>query len=114
MTGIHVERVTAHIVEMRVGFAYSSGTRDRARAIIWEITAGHHLGLGECQFAGEKLTALQVDANDGYQAVDDAERAIRALGRHDPRARCPGPGHRTGAQQTRLLYHRAHRVHRLA
>ena len=51
-----IEWVIAHIVEMRVGFAYSTGTLGRARAIIWEIHAGSRTGWGECQFAAEEST----------------------------------------------------------
>ena len=49
-----IRRVVAHVVEMEVGFSYSSGTLDRARAIVWEVDAGEHAGLGECGFAAEK------------------------------------------------------------
>ncbi len=49
-----IRRVVAHVVEMRVGFSYSSGTLEQARAIIWEIEGGDHNGLGECGFSAER------------------------------------------------------------
>lgn len=51
---LRIERVKAHLVEMKLGFTYSSGTLTSQRALIWEIAAGGSTGLGECGFSGEK------------------------------------------------------------
>lgn len=51
---VRIDRVVGHIVEIALNFTYSSGTYSRAQAIIWEIHAGRHVGLGECGFAAEK------------------------------------------------------------
>ena len=44
-----IETIFAHILEMPIGFTYSCGKKtNMARAIIWEIASGPHVGLGEC------------------------------------------------------------------
>ena len=51
---LRIERIAVHLVEMKLGFTYSSGTLTCARALIWEIAAGGVTGLGECGFSGER------------------------------------------------------------
>ena len=54
MSELRIHRVVGHIVECGLDFTYASGTLSRARAVIWEIHAGGHVGLGECGISTEK------------------------------------------------------------
>ncbi len=66
---LRIQRVVGHIVEYKLNFTYSSGTLAKGRAIIWEIFAGTHVGLGECGFASEKsVPGLNSDLGGGTLA----------------------------------------------
>jgi L-alanine-DL-glutamate epimerase-like enolase superfamily enzyme len=63
---LRIERITVHLVEMKLGFTYSSGTLECARALIWEIAAGGAVGLGECGFSGERsVPGMAADLGGG-------------------------------------------------
>ena len=62
---LKIEQVRAHLAETPVGFTYSSGSLTVGRALIWEIVAGGHVGLGECTAKGVAATpSLNVVADD--------------------------------------------------
>lgn len=44
---VRIEKVIGHVVEVRIGFTYAMGTLEASRAVIWEIVAGRHTGIGE-------------------------------------------------------------------
>lgn len=48
-----IDTIIAHLLEVRVGFTYSSGTLESARAIVWELRSGPHAGFGECGVSTE-------------------------------------------------------------
>lgn|GEM_PF-1000237 len=60
---LRIERIIANIVKMKLGFTYSTGTREHASAIIWQVITPSHIGLGESGLALNKATpgnALEV------------------------------------------------------
>ena len=67
---LRIERIIAHVVEIKLGFTYSTGTQTTARAIIWEIAAGDHTGLGECNLALHEATpGIHVKVQDLPKAL---------------------------------------------
>lgn len=50
---IIIDSVTAHVVEVKVGFTYSTSSLNKGRAIIWEVKSGSHVGIGEARLSGE-------------------------------------------------------------
>ena len=74
---LKIEKVLAHLAEMRIGFTYSTGTLEKGRAIIWEVVAGPHVGLGECQFTMEaSCPGMTVSAGEGGPASDAIRREL--------------------------------------
>ena len=66
---LRIEKVLAHVVEMPSGFTYSRGIpQQMMRAVIWEVIAGAHVGLGEGAFPLEihdrRMPALSAGACD--------------------------------------------------
>jgi hypothetical protein len=71
---LRIERVRVHLVEMKLGFTYSSGTLTSQRALIWEIAAGGSTGLGECGFSGEKAVPGMAHPETRWRERDSFRR----------------------------------------
>ncbi|MDD5676722.1 MAG: enolase C-terminal domain-like protein [Kiritimatiellae bacterium] len=58
---LRIEKVSAHIVQMPCGFTYSEGSHKMSRAVIWEIAAGGHVGIGECRFPTDEADVNRLE-----------------------------------------------------